>query len=858
MGGQAELKGPDFARGVPASNFGEGDFVVGHVGDEAVLLGRTGGELVAVSATCTHYGGPLGAGLVADGAVRCPWHHACFDLKTGESIEGPALTSLACFDVVRDGDFVKVGKKKLPLVRVAPAGPSSVLVVGAGPAGTACAETLRREGYAGPITMVGAELPGPVDRPNLSKDYLAGTAPEEWIPLRTADALRDERVELVADDAVARIDATARTATLKSGRVIAWGALVFATGAEPILPPIDGADLPHVHRLRTLGDSRAIVAAVAKAKRAVVIGASFIGLEAAASLKKRGLDVTVVGPESTPLARILGDEVGRFVRAVHEENGVAFALGVKPLRITPSEVALSDGRALPADVVVMGVGVRPRTKLAEETGLRVDNGVVVDASFRAVAPRRVRGGRRRALPVRRRARSHRALRRRDPARAIRGARARGAREEDADVPFFWSQHHDVTLNYVGHASSFDAPEVHGDLGKRDAIVAYRKDGRVKAVLTVGAIARASTRGGRWRSATRRGSNRSSARVVHPGDRRASRGSVKPCNTMKLSLVAAATALASFVFVVGCSASDDSSAPASDAGSDATAPEGSAPGARDGGSDGTTSLDGSADDGSEAGDGAAVDAPPDDDADDGGTCDGGPTSFGAGACDGNSAARWATMVSAPIALNPTRAAGLSLGGAIADGGADGGAPLSVEDATSLNCQLDEAYGDCSTWTGFWGANEEVLATVDLATDDVFYLGLQLGYAGTLDFQGASHTYKIEVGNQIQRDGAPITLDWSNTTTLDATADEIYRALMGSFAPSFALESRSVRHERRVRGQRLFGQERLRLLQATRLRVPSAEHGRRAADAERRLLHRPLSAGASSLTPPPAVNPASPCR
>jgi NADPH-dependent 2,4-dienoyl-CoA reductase/sulfur reductase-like enzyme len=263
-----------------------------------------------------------------------------------------------------------------------------------------------------------------------------------------------------------------------------WGALVIATGAEPIVLPIDGATLPHVHTLRTLADARAIVAQSANGKRAVVLGASFIGLEAAASLRKRGLDVTVVGPEAIPLARILGDDVGRFVRGIHEDNGVQFKLGLKPVRITASQVELSDGSLLPADLVVMGVGVRPRTKLAEEAGLRVENGIVVDESLRAASDVYAVGDVARYPYDEQLVRiEHFAVAERQGqavARTIVG-RARPY----LDVPFFWSQHHDVTLSYVGHAQSFDAPEVHGNLRQRDAIVAYRLAGRVRAVLTVG-------------------------------------------------------------------------------------------------------------------------------------------------------------------------------------------------------------------------------------------------------------------------------------------------------------------------------------------------------------------------------------
>jgi NADPH-dependent 2,4-dienoyl-CoA reductase/sulfur reductase-like enzyme/nitrite reductase/ring-hydroxylating ferredoxin subunit len=495
MSEAATLGGPDLEQGVRLDELPDGVPVVGHAHGESVLLVREGDVLHATGASCTHYGGPLGEGLVSAGTVRCPWHHGCFDLRTGESLGGPALSPIACFDVEQKGGLVKVGKKRPPYVRTAPqAGPSSVVIVGAGPAGTACAETLRREGYAGAITLVGAELPGPVDRPNLSKDYLAGTAPEEWIPLRTEDALRAERIELVVDDAVVALDKETRTVRLTSGRTLPWGALVLATGAEPLRLPIEGMALPHVHVLRTLADARGIIQAVQRdqgsagappATRAVVVGASFIGLEAAASLRKRGVAVTVVGKEDVPLARVLGDDVGRFVRGVHEAHGATFRLGVTAARITKSEVTLSDGTTLPADLVVVGVGVSPRTALAEAAGLRVENGVVVDESLRTSAPSIYAVGDVARYPydgalVRI---EHFAVAERHGQAVARTLVGRPA--PFREVPFFWSQHHDVTLSHVGHAEHFDAPEVHGDLAKMDATVAYRQAGRIRAVMTVG-------------------------------------------------------------------------------------------------------------------------------------------------------------------------------------------------------------------------------------------------------------------------------------------------------------------------------------------------------------------------------------
>jgi len=479
MGGETQLSGPDLKEGIAEGELRDGVPLLGHADGEAVVLVKVGERVHAVGATCSHYGGPLAEGIVADGAIHCPWHHACFDLATGTA-GGPALSSIPCWNVRHEGGRVRIGSKRtttLPLV----GGPKAIAIVGGGAAGVACAEALRLEGYAGTIRMIVAEGSDPVDRPNLSKDFLAGTAPEEWVTLRSREALGALEIEVIDGPALA-IDLAARQVRV-ADRSIGWDALLYATGAEPIRLPIEGATLPHVHTLRTLADSKAIAAASSGA-RAVVIGASFIGLEAAASLRARGAAVTVVAPEAVPLARVLGDEVGAFVRRVHEGKDVAFRLGRKPVRISADAVELDDGTRVPADLVVMGVGVRPRLALAEAAGMHVDRGVMVDAALRAsdgvyaagdVARYPWDGEQVRIEHWQVAVRHGQAV-----ARAILGGTS-----PRRDVPFFWSAHYDVTINYVGHAEAFDPPEVHGDLDARDAHVVYRSEGRVRAVASVG-------------------------------------------------------------------------------------------------------------------------------------------------------------------------------------------------------------------------------------------------------------------------------------------------------------------------------------------------------------------------------------
>ena len=484
MASGGALTGPDLSEGVRDAELADGVPLVGHAGGEAVMLVRSGAETFAVGASCTHYGGPLGEGLVVAGTVRCPWHHACFELRSGAA-SGPALSAIPCFEVVRDGDLVRVGKKRPPTPRATPRlSPSSVVIVGAGVAGAACALALRDLGYEGSITLLGDEEPGPVDRPNLSKDYLAGSAPEEWVTLRGRDVYEGARIELVLSDPVATIEPGDRRVTLASGRAVPYGALLLATGAAPNRLAVKGADGAHVHVLRTLADSRAVIARATSAKRAVVLGASFIGLEVAASLRQRGLDVVVVGPEAVPLARVLGDAMGAFVRALHEEHGVAFRLGRTPVEIRDDSVVLDDGEVVPAELVVMGVGVRPRTELAERAGLRVDRGIVTDERLRTSAPDVWAAGDVARFPWR-----GSLVRIEHFAVAARQGQAvarsmLGDETEVRDVPFFWSQHYDVSISYVGHAASWDDVQIRGDLAKRDALVAFRKGGEVLAVATV--------------------------------------------------------------------------------------------------------------------------------------------------------------------------------------------------------------------------------------------------------------------------------------------------------------------------------------------------------------------------------------
>lgn len=488
MSSETPLTGPDFAKGLPLSDIPDGGMLGGHASGKRVLLARDSETVWAVDGACTHYSGPLADGLRVGHTVRCPWHHACFDLKSGEAIGAPALRPLARWKVERrDGRVFVTSEIDADVPPRSPrVSPKSVVIIGAGAAGDAAADMLRREGYDGPVALIGDEEPGPVDRPNLSKDYLAGNAPEEWIPLRAPEYFAERNINLMLGKRVARIEPDRSRVVLSDGIPLDYGALLIATGSSPIrlLSSVDGGRIKY---LRTLADSRDIISTAKVSRTAVVIGASFIGLEVAASLRARGLDVHVVAPEALPLERILGTDLGEFIKRLHEANGIHFHLGKTARVVDPTCVILDDQQRLSADLVVAGIGVRPNDQLASEAGLAVDKGVIVNELLETSMPGIYAAGDVARYPD---ARTGAMIRVEHWVHAQRMGQAAarnilGAHERYRDVPFFWSAHYGDTIVYVGHAEKWDSIAIDGRLGDRDAAVSYVSNGKTLAVATIG-------------------------------------------------------------------------------------------------------------------------------------------------------------------------------------------------------------------------------------------------------------------------------------------------------------------------------------------------------------------------------------
>jgi apoptosis-inducing factor 3 len=489
---QSNVTGPDLTQGISVDDLPDGHMLAGHVGEEAVLLARRGDEYFAIGATCSHYGGPLAEGLMEGDTVRCPWHHACFDLRSGQPLHPPALNPVARWAVDRRARTVfvqnklKMSQSKKGSVLPTAGSTEKIVIIGGGAAGFAAAQKLRGEQFEGSIVMLSNDDSPPVDRPNLSKDYLAGHAAAEWVTLCPEAFYSENAIDLRLKANVTGIDTHSRKVELAGGATVDYDQLLLATGAEPVRPTIPGADQPHVHTLRSFSDCQAVIEGAKAARRAVVLGASFIGLEVAASLRARDLEVHVVAPGKRPMERILGPQMGDFVRTLHEERGVIFHLEDTAGAIDARHVKLKSGTTLDADLVVAGIGVRPRTELAEKAGLRLDRGVAVSAYLETSVPGIFAAGDIARWPDPHSGESIRVehwvvAERQGQTAALNMLRGR---QKFTAVPFFWSQHYDVPINYVGHAEKWDELQIDGDVMGKDCIVRFMRNGRVLAVASI--------------------------------------------------------------------------------------------------------------------------------------------------------------------------------------------------------------------------------------------------------------------------------------------------------------------------------------------------------------------------------------
>lgn len=468
------------------------------VGETDVLLVRRNDRFYALHAFCSHYGAPLAGGALSGDRIVCPWHHSCYHAPSGYQMEPPGLDSLETYEVRVEGDDVIVrvpdetgGTRIVEMTGRRPGDERTFVVLGGGAAGEYAAEALREKGFGGRVILITREAETPYDRPNCSKEYLQGEAPEEWMFLRNSDFYRERDIERLHGRTVSELDAAAKTLTFEDGERMRFDGIILCTGGVPRILDVPGRDLSGVFLLRSYQDAKTLMRAGEAASRVVVVGASFIGMEVAFSLSKLGVDdVTVVAPENVPFARPFGERVGKMVQSIHEENGVAFRLGrnVNAFRGngTVSEVALDDGSTIGADLVVVGIGVRPATDFIKGLDLAEDGAVIVDEQLRALDGIYAAGdiaqfpdwrtNRRIRVEHWRLACQHGRL---------AGYNLAGVEQPYRNVPYFWTAHFGTSIRYVGHASSWDDIIYDGMPEDREFIAFYVEDDQVLAACGTG-------------------------------------------------------------------------------------------------------------------------------------------------------------------------------------------------------------------------------------------------------------------------------------------------------------------------------------------------------------------------------------
>jgi NADPH-dependent 2,4-dienoyl-CoA reductase/sulfur reductase-like enzyme/nitrite reductase/ring-hydroxylating ferredoxin subunit len=459
-----------------------------------ILLTKVNGKIHAVAGHCTHYGAPLDEGILQGDRVICPWHHAIFNVVTGDLQDPPALDALPSYEVKIEGeDILVLLPEKIESNRLSSmvkhdrdADSRCFVIIGAGAAGYAAAQTLRENGFRGRLIMITHEAQPTYDRPTLSKAYLQGSMERESLPLRPDKFYRDHDIELRLNRRVDDVDTRSKTVKINGGETLRYDKLVIASGGTPRSLDVPGAELGNVFLLRSLSDCEAIIAALNEARHAVVVGSSFIGLESTASMiKRKKIPVTIISPESIPFEKVFGPEIGALVRNLHEKNGATFKLGRSVQKFEGKDkvqaVILDDGQRLEADLVIVGIGVRPATDFLHDLPKQPDGSLKVDRFFRvnedvyAVgdvamftdwrtgADIRIEHWRT-ALQQGRHAADH----------------ITGKETPYEGLPFFWTSQVGLGLRYVGYCKHWDETIIQGSISSQEFVVFYVKDNRVLA------------------------------------------------------------------------------------------------------------------------------------------------------------------------------------------------------------------------------------------------------------------------------------------------------------------------------------------------------------------------------------------
>ncbi|HSD63063.1 MAG TPA: FAD-dependent oxidoreductase [Ignavibacteriaceae bacterium] len=462
-----------------------------------VLLCRIEDEYFAVGANCTHYGAPLEEGVLKGDTIICPWHHACFNAKTGDMLEPPAMDSLPKYEVKIKGDAVQInvpekieGSRIPKMVRNdAKADNRTFIILGAGGSAYGAVQSMRENGFKGNIIMITYEDKNPYDRPNLSKDYLSGSADPAWMPLRPDSFYDDYGIDIKTGTLIKSVDLKTKIVSLQNGGNLKYDKLLIATGGVPRKLEVPGADLQNIFYLRSFKDADEIIKVIRNSKKAVVIGTSFIGMETAFSLKERNIDVTVIGREETPFERVFGKEIGNMLRNEHEEKGISFKLKskIKALRgdSKVKSILLESGEEIETDFVIAGIGVVPATQFLSGIDLLKDGSLKTDAYLR-VQEDVYASGDVATFPDFRTGDSIRVEHWRLAAQLGRtaGANMAGKKIKYEEVPFFWTVQAGLNLRYAGFIKEWDEIITDGNISQKEFISYYVKNNKILAAAGI--------------------------------------------------------------------------------------------------------------------------------------------------------------------------------------------------------------------------------------------------------------------------------------------------------------------------------------------------------------------------------------
>lgn len=469
------------------------------VGDYDILLANVNGEVYAVENKCSHYKFALTKGALCEHRVRCPLHHACFDVRTGEQIEGPGMDGVARFEVSVAGDKISVSEEPVATNTPHLNGQAKALkrgadhytyaIVGGGTAAAYAVESIREHDPEGSIVMFSQDELPPYDRTKVSKNFLQEDNNEQSLVLRDQDFYPRLGVDFRARTRVQSVDLKEKRIRLDGGATLTYDKILLATGGKPRMLDVPGADLDGVYTIRSAADGEAARAATEEGTDVVIVGASFIGLETAMSLGKRGGNITVIAPEEKPFAGVFGDEVAQYVRDLHDAAGVHFELESKCTEIKGRDgkvtgVVLDSGKELPAEVVIIGIGVTPDLDYLEGIAYQKDGSVAVDGHLALHGDSAWAAGDIATYPDREGMLRIEHWKVAGQQGRVAGRNMAGKSEPYQMVPYFWTNQQGNNFRYVGHATDYDDIIFDGTPGEDPFLAFYIKDRHVQACLGV--------------------------------------------------------------------------------------------------------------------------------------------------------------------------------------------------------------------------------------------------------------------------------------------------------------------------------------------------------------------------------------